>query len=342
MYEKIDLFPSVIGNESLKALISQQIQANAVSHAYCIVGDHGSGKTLIAGRICMALACREKIKPCGQCEACRKIAGGLSPDIISVTPPADNKSISVDQIRKIREEAYLSATEFPIKAFLIEHAEAMTQQAQNALLKILETPPPDVYFFLMTERSNALLPTVLSRTQLLKTCRIPDDVLSDWLKNYSVEAKDISLRNPEEYDRIIRRSDGCIGIAKEQLLNRRTSFDPEALSEQYIDLLAGNSHSAFLLFAGSLCKDRVQLREVLEHMLMAVRDLTVRKKVYSAPCMFYREEEKADTLGAQLTFSALMALHSLFSDCLTQLESNANVATVQLLLSEHAWMIKYR
>lgn len=342
MCKKDDLFPSVIGNDTLKELISQQIQANAVSHAYCIEGDHGSGKTLIACQICMALACREKKRPCGQCEACRKVADALSPDIISVTPPADNKSISVDQIRKIREEAYLSATELPIKAFLIEHAETMTQQAQNALLKILETPPPDVYFFLMTERVGALLPTVRSRTQLFKTSRISDADLSDWLKKYSVEAGNIALRNPEEYERLIRHANGCIGMAKEQLLNRKVSFDPEALAEQYIDLLTGNSHSAFLLFSGALCKDRTQLREVLEHMLMVVRDLTVRKKVYTAPCLFYRVAEKADLLGAQLTFSALMALHSLFLDCLNQLERNANVATAQLLLSEHAWMIKYR
>ncbi len=335
-------FSSICGNDAVKALLTHQITSASLAHAYLIEGDSGTGKTLLAQQICMALACTSAQKPCGECDACRKIAGGLTPDIISVAPAPDKKQITVDQIRTLRSEAVLSFTELPFKAFLIKPADAMNDAAQNALLKVLEEPPASVYFFLLTDRPASLLPTVRSRVQCLKTTPLPEQTMRAYLTETLPEARRMAQQDANGMDDVIRQANGSIGKAKELLLSRKKAFDPKPLAKAYLEKLSESSHSAFQLYAATLCKDRAQLLLVIEALLKALRDLCLVKKTQNASCLFFESKEDASALSARFTFAALMELHLLFVKTAQELSSNVNLSTAQLLLAERAWMAKTR
>ena len=335
-------FSALVGNEPLKSILTHQLQSGTLSHAYLIVGEEGSGKTLLAKTICAAMACTSQSRPCGQCLFCQKIRDGLTPDILTIAPAPDKKQLTVDQIRSLREEAVMTANELPFKAFLIEKSEAMTTQAQNSLLKVLEEPPSNVYFFLMTDRPGTLLSTVRSRAQSLKTELFTQDKLSELLKERSPEAERMAKSEPEEYSALIRRAGGTIGRAEDLLNNRKKSSSPDPTAKEYLEKLSGNSHSDFQLYAASLSKDRERLKEILERILTAIRDLIAQKKAPNAPCLFYKDPQEAARLSACFTYQALLSLHLLFLQTLKELQSNVNLASAQLLLAEHAWTMKSR
>lgn len=107
-------------------------------------------------------------KPCGRCRACRKAAGDIHPDVITIRRQSDDKGrlrreITVDQIRWMAADACVLPNEAARKVYIIEEADKMNPQAQNAALKLLEEPPADVLFLLCVTNAEQLLPTVRSR-----------------------------------------------------------------------------------------------------------------------------------------------------------------------------------
>lgn len=118
----------------------------------------------MAANIAMALLCEgETDIPCGKCTPCVKALDGNHPDIYTLEPDDDGKAIKVDAIRSMREDAFLKPNEAPYKIYIINSAELMNDNAQNALLKILEEPPENVFFILCSASADRMLDTILSR-----------------------------------------------------------------------------------------------------------------------------------------------------------------------------------
>lgn len=139
-----------------------------LSHAYIISGPPGSGKHALADRLAAAYVCSGAgEKPCGVCSGCRKAKGNIHPDIIRLTIPEGKQNILVEQVRRLRADAYVRPNEAERKVFLIEDAQAMNENAQNALLKVLEDGPGYLSFLLLTENPQQLLPTIRSRCEVL-------------------------------------------------------------------------------------------------------------------------------------------------------------------------------
>ena len=141
-----NIFPLLSGNEKLKALLGAHIAEGKLSHAYIFEGDDGSGKMTCALSAAASLACEKRNDalsplPCGKCASCRKIFGLFSPDV-HIVSPKEKKSIGVDAIRDITSSLYISPNENDYCVYIIDDAHLMTAQAQNALLKSLEEPPP--------------------------------------------------------------------------------------------------------------------------------------------------------------------------------------------------------
>lgn len=144
------------------------VKENRVSHAYILTGPAGSGKKALAVEFAAALVCRGGNRPCGACDQCRKAFEGLHQDIHIITDGVEGKSIGVDRVREIGKNAYVAPGESVHAVYIIENADKMTAQAQNALLKVLEEPPEPVVFLLLTANLCALLPTVRSRAAILR------------------------------------------------------------------------------------------------------------------------------------------------------------------------------
>lgn len=140
-----------------------------LSHAYILASPAQEENWNLAGQIAAAAVCsRGTDAPCGQCRDCRKAFNGVHPDILRIRRLTDSKGqprreLVVDQIRQMAADAYVLPNEAARKVYILEEADKMNPEAQNAALKILEEPPAGVIFLLCVENAGLLLPTVRSR-----------------------------------------------------------------------------------------------------------------------------------------------------------------------------------
>ncbi len=161
-------FAGIEGNEAVKGRVSLLLEEERFPHAVLLEGEPGSGAEDLAYQIAMALVCSAPAgqRPCRQCSHCRKAQAGSHPDIWIAEGRGTARSFHVDTVRQIRADAYIKPNEAAGKVYLLLGAQAMSPQAQNALLKVLEEPPPRVTFLLTCPSASALLPTVRSRVQI--------------------------------------------------------------------------------------------------------------------------------------------------------------------------------
>lgn len=149
-------------------MLKNSLLKNRVAHAYLLEGIRGTGKKEIALLITKALFCDsliEGFKPCEACHNCRRINSGNHPDVHKVEP--DGLSIKKQQIQDLQEEFSKKGVESPRKVYMINDADKMSVSAANSLLKFLEEPNSQTTAFLLTEQPQQLLPTILSRCQIL-------------------------------------------------------------------------------------------------------------------------------------------------------------------------------
>ena len=203
-------FDELLGNEALKQQLITALDAGRPPHCCLIAGPEGSGKHTLARLLAAALECTDAHPPCGHCSGCRKALAGVHPDILTVDEPK-KAQVPVDCIRRAREDAFIRPNEGRRKVFLIPRAQDMNPSAQNALLKILEEPPPYGAFLLLTDAPERLLPTIRSRCRELRLSPLPDGLLR----------RELHRRFPEKSDReitgVLRRSGGYLGKAAELL-----------------------------------------------------------------------------------------------------------------------------
>lgn len=199
-------FESLLGNERIKDNLRRSFQRGRASHFYLISGPEGSGRHTLARLLAAALMCNGEGKPCGICEGCRKVLGGVHPDFITVDDP-EKKTVPVELVRQARADIYVQPNEGQRKIYLFPRAQDMGIPGQNALLKILEEPPSYGVFLLITDNSERLLPTVRSRCTELTLQPIPENILRRELRKRFDDADDDAL------SAAISRSGGYLGQA---------------------------------------------------------------------------------------------------------------------------------
>lgn len=156
----------VIGQERAVALLQRALENQRVAHAYIFHGPEGVGKKLTAITLAMALNCTAAgERPCGSCSACSRIGRGIHPDVALVEP--DGANIRIEQVREIERKLSMAAYEGRKRLYILDPADALSLEAANAFLKTLEEPPLDTVFALITDKINRLLPTIISRCQLI-------------------------------------------------------------------------------------------------------------------------------------------------------------------------------
>ena len=179
----------ILGHEEIKEILRKAIRNNRISHAYILSGERGMGKKTIARAFAMTLLCeRSSTEPCMECHSCRQFLSDNHPDVIWVSheKPA---TIGVDDIRtQINDTITIRPYESKYKIYLVDEAEKMTVQAQNALLKTIEEPPAYAILMLLTTNEELFLPTILSRCVKLKLKPLTDDTVI----HYLTEKKGIS------------------------------------------------------------------------------------------------------------------------------------------------------
>ena len=175
-------FKDVAGLEDIISHLQNEVKMNKVSHAYIFGGEHGSGKKLLASLFAMTLQCETQgIEPCMQCTSCKKALSKNHPDIINITHEKPN-SIGIEEIRQqLIDDVAIKPYESRYKIYIINEAQKMTLQAQNALLKTIEEPPAYAVILLLADNPDSLLPTISSRCVILNLKPVSDNLAKSYL-----------------------------------------------------------------------------------------------------------------------------------------------------------------
>lgn len=276
-------FKAIVGHEEVINHLQSAITADKVSHAYIFSGEPGSGKKLIATTFAMTLQCEEKgTDPCLKCDSCKRALSKNHPDIIGVVHEKQN-SISIEEIRRqVVDDVIVKPYQGPYKIYIINDADKMTPQAQNALLKTIEEPPAYAIIMLLTNNINGLLPTILSRCVRLDLKVIQDSLV----KNYLMERLHIP-----DYQAEVDASfaQGNIGKAKKAA----TSEEFATMTRNVLQLLRYvNDMDVYELVEAmkELAPDKENVYDYLDLFLLWFRDVLMFKATRDVDNLVFKQE----------------------------------------------------
>ena len=229
------MFQNILGNNKIKESLQESIKQNKVSHSYLFVGKSGIGKKMIAKEFAKAILCLGDNKYCDNCKSCLEFDGQNNPDFFIVEP--DGNTIKIDQIRNMQKGVQEKPIISRSKVYIIDNADFMTKEAQNALLKTLEEPPEFVTIILIGENENEFLATIKSRCMIIHFNSISDSEMEKYLQeNYNMNVtsnmldvfqgsigKAIELKDKQEEYLIIEQA--IENIEKEDLIDLIKKLD---------------------------------------------------------------------------------------------------------------------
>lgn len=228
-------FTDVIGQEDVVRTLRGALATGRVGHAYLFAGPRGTGKTTLARIMAKAVNCTARTKdqnPCNTCESCVAMNEGRSMDLIEIDA-ASNRGI--DEIRALKESAGTASTGGAHKIFVIDEVHGLTKDAFNALLKVLEEPPPHVLFLMATTEVHKVIATVLSRLQRLNIKRLTPEEIARKLK--VIVAKEKVKISDEALLAIARAGDGALRDAEVMLGKVLTDGGGTVATEDVYSLL---------------------------------------------------------------------------------------------------------
>lgn len=278
-------FKDVVGHKDIIQYIRNAVTEKTVSHAYIINGERGSGKKMLASLFAMSLLCEEGgPEPCTACHSCRQAETRNHPDIIWVTHEKPN-SISVDDIREqVNHTIAIKPYQSPYKIYIIDRAETMTVQAQNALLKTIEEPPEYAVILLLTENAQALLPTINSRCVILKLRNIKDTLI----KKYLMEKLEIP-----DY-----KADVCTAFAQGNVGRAIMLANSEHFNEikeeavQLLKYIHEMEMSELIAAVNNITAYKLEITDYLDIIMIWYRDVLLYKATKDLDKVVFRDQVK--------------------------------------------------
>lgn len=265
-------FGDIVGQSALTANLQRQMRSGQVVHAYLFTGETGAGKRTMAQICARALVCTAAAddRPCGSCGPCVRALSGNHPDIATIEPgwasgvkaEKSPKSISVDDVRALEEFLMRKPFEAARSIAIIPRAQLMTPQAQNALLKTLETPPGQSVIFLVCDNARALLPTIISRCRVVNFQPLAFEAVENYLLARGIM--------PERAHLLAALSGGSIGRALDMDGNGAYW---EARSAALDALAELHDHSCVAAFTARLQDMRDHADWVLDALELYARDI---------------------------------------------------------------------
>lgn len=263
-------FDSIIGQSVLAGSLKRAVKENLVANSYIFCGPRGSGKSMAAEIFAKALNCNGEgvEKPCDKCTSCKKLESGNHPNIDIIKP--SGASIKIKQIREVIAKVSKKPFENGYKVLIIDEADKMTQDAQDAFLKTLEEPPANTVFILLAENQNSLLPTVVSRCQVFYLQKIAKQQIESYLlEKFSCDIEQISFA--------ATAANGIIGRAIE-MLNDQELQKLRKLHVNFASNLNGGSYTELTTAASELAVSKEDAVRLLDFMLSWHRDILIIKQ----------------------------------------------------------------
>ena len=334
-------FDDVVGQEHITNTLRQQVAANRLSHAYLFTGTRGTGKTTCAKILTRAVNCQnpQNGDPCNTCPACLGIENGSILDVLELDAASNN---GVDQVRALRDEAVYTPAAVEKRVYIVDEVHMLSTAAFNALLKILEEPPPHLLFILATTELHKVPATIKSRCQQFSFKRILPIQIAQRL-TYVAEQERIDLTT-EGANLLARLADGGMRDALsllDQCAGGRQTVDEQAILDTLglagtvetvalMGQLAARDTAAALGTLGRLYANGKDVGSVLGELSSLARDLLLRKTAPqggSALMAGGYDEATLRKLGEQLSAQRLMQMLTLLQDTAAGLARSANRRT---------------
>ncbi|MEA3345701.1 MAG: DNA polymerase III subunit delta' [Chloroflexota bacterium] len=316
---------SLIGHSWAVDFLRQSLANGQLAHAYLLLGPPQIGKRTLALELAKALNClaEEEERPCGRCPACRKIAHSTHPDVRVLEP--EDGSLKIDQIRQLQRELALTPHEGRYRVAILTDFDQATTEASNCLLKTLEEPPPQVVLCLTAPDTSALLPTIVSRCQLLRLRPLSlETVESALVEHWGVDQKRAAL--------LAHLSGGRLGWAVEahqqpSILERRTEW-----LDSLVKLLNEMRVPRFA-YAEEASQSPELVADILEIWLSWWRDLLLAHEDNYAEVTNLNRSEEITEYAAQYSLDQIRGALEAVRASQKWLESNANLRlTLEVLL----------
>jgi DNA polymerase-3 subunit gamma/tau len=243
------IFEDLVGQQTVTRTLQNAIAAGRIAHAFLFSGPRGVGKTTCARILAKALNCHSAAnpvtKPCNVCPSCLDIAASRSMDVLEIDG-ASNRGI--DEVRELRESAKYQPIRDRFRIFIIDEVHMLTPEAFNALLKILEEPPPHVFFIFATTEFKKVPDTIVSRCQPFDFKKIPDRILVQRLAQITQEEK-IQI-SEKSLQLIAGASEGGLRDAL-GTLDQIISFGGTEIEEKDVEAVLGLVDADMLLEIGT-------------------------------------------------------------------------------------------
>lgn len=319
-------FCQIIGHEDIISFFKRSIESDRIGHAYILSGEEGSGKKMLAGCFAKTLQCREELTDCcNKCQSCQQADSGNHPDIIWLTHEKPNV-ISVDEVR----EQVVSSMEIrpyssKYKIYIIDEAEKMNVQAQNALLKTIEEPPAYGILILLTVSPERLLQTIRSRCILLSTKPVRERDIRDYLiSTYGIGEKETEL--------CVEYAAGNLGKA----IRLATNEDYRNIVQSVISLEKNIYDMDMEDIAEAIehCSSwKMEIGEYLDLMMVWYRDILVLKVTGKPDRIVFRDEYSVMKEQAKyLSFNELEDKARAIENAKVRIRANAHLEDVMRLL----------
>jgi DNA polymerase-3 subunit delta' len=319
-------FKDIIGHEKIKEHLQKAIESDHVSHAYILTGETGMGRKSLANAFSMTLLCEKgKSEPCMECHACKQVMTNNHPDLIFVTHEKPG-SIGVDDIREqINDTIMIRPYSSYYKIYIVDEAEKMTVQAQNALLKTIEEPPSYAIIMLLTTNQEAFLPTILSRCVQLKLKPQTDVVV----KSYLMGSLGIKESKADIYAAFAR---GNLGRA----IHLASSEEFQLLYSELLHMLKHLKEMDImeLLFYIKKMKDEnLDIYDCLDFMQLWYRDILMYKVTQDINLLIFREEfNTMKEMSAASAYDGIETILKSIDKARIRLDANVNMELAMELM----------
>ena len=258
----------IIGQSALIRRLKRIMDSGRIVHSYIFIGPTGAGKKTISKYFAKMLLCDGGKKPCNMCKSCRQLESSNHPDIIRIV--GQSKTIGIDPIRELRGDISIKPFQGQKKIYIIEKGDTMTPQAQNALLKTLEEPPDHAIIFILVENLAGLLPTIVSRCQIIRIPPLSAQQVAQIIKSRTRVAPDEALV-------FARLSQGIPGKGIELALSQEYhQMRDESL--EILTKLTESSTAQAMGYVDYFLDKRDNAIEILDMIELFLRDVLVLKE----------------------------------------------------------------
>lgn len=309
---------NLIGNEWAVEMLKKHITNDTTRHAYLFAGPPGLGRRTLALRFAQALNCQTPVEPgipCGQCRDCKQIAAMQHADLTIVQAETEGGTLKVDQIRESRRTLVLKPYQAKYRVALFLRFQEANDNAANALLKTLEEAPSYAVLILTADNPEQLLPTIVSRCEVIRLRPLRFGEVQDKLETRGLETSNAKL--------IAHISGGRFGYAlrlleDESLLERRE----ERLND--LQSLISATRVEKFSYADKLSKDKDSMRQAILIWLSYWRDVMLRAAQAETPLTNVDRNVEIEDLAQRLDLSMTRRVVNSLEEVLEKMERNVN------------------